>query len=67
MSIVKLSKEMEELIIQVSLNNKISKNEVLKKALALLKISEEQSIKGRSLGIIKENEDGSLSVIGKII
>ena len=60
-----ISPEMEKLINQVSKDNNISREHTFNRALALLKISEEQKKKGNMLGIIKE-ENGSLKVVGKI-
>lgn len=60
-----ISPEMEKLINKVSRDNNISREHVFKRALALLKISEEQKKKGNMLGIIKEI-NGDLEVVGKI-
>lgn len=60
-----ISPEMEKLINQVSKDNNISREHTFNRALALLKISEEQKKKGNMLGIIKEI-NGGLEVIGKI-
>lgn len=60
-----ISPEMEKLINQVSKDNNISREHTFNRALALLKISEEQKKKGNMLGIIKEI-NGSLEVVGKI-
>ncbi|EPP7233569.1 hypothetical protein ACTOJ1_000474 [Shigella flexneri] len=62
---VMISPEMEKLINQVSKNNNISREHAFKRALALLKISEEQKKKGNMLGIIKEI-NGDLEIVGKI-
>lgn len=60
-----ISPEMEKLINQVSKDNNISREHTFNRALALLKISEEQKKKGNMLGIIKEI-NGDLEVVGKI-
>lgn len=60
-----ISPEMEKLINKVSKDNNISREHVFKRALAFLKISEEQKKKGNMLGIIKEI-NGDLEVVGKI-
>ncbi len=60
-----ISPEMEKLINQVSKDNNISREHTFNRALALLKISEEQKKKGNMLGIIKEI-NGGLEVVGKI-
>ena len=60
-----ISPEMEKLINQVSKDNNISREHTFNRALALLKISEEQKKKGKMLGIIKEI-NGGLEVVGKI-
>lgn len=60
-----ISPEMKKLINQVSKDNNISREHTFNRALALLKISEEQKKKGNMLGIIKEI-NGGLEVVGKI-
>ncbi len=60
-----ISPEMEKLINQVSKDNNISREHTFNRALALLKISEEQKKKGNMLGIIKEI-NGGLEVVGQI-
>lgn len=60
-----ISPEMEKLINQVSKDNNISREHTFNRALALLKISEEQKKKGNMLGVIKEI-NGGLEVVGKI-
>ncbi|MGB3252266.1 ribbon-helix-helix protein, CopG family [Buttiauxella gaviniae] len=65
---VNLSPEMEALIDETSKREGISKAEVIRKAFALLKISETEKTKGRAIGIIKEDEHShEMRVIGKII
>lgn len=63
---VTISPEMDELIEKVSRTHNISKANAIRRAFALLQISEEQLAKGRELGIIKEDSDG-LKAVGKII
>lgn len=65
---VNLSPEMEALIEETSKREGISKAEVIRKAFALLKISETEKSKGRAIGIIKEDEHNhEMKVVGKII
>ncbi|EPT6931467.1 hypothetical protein ACVRUG_000998 [Cronobacter malonaticus] len=63
---VTISPEMDELIDRVSRTHRISKASAVRRAFALLQISEEQMEKGRELGIIKEEGD-ELKAVGKII
>ena len=64
---VTLSPEMETLIEQVAEKHKITKANAVRRAFALLQIAEEQTHKGRELGIIKEERDGQLKAVGKIV
>ena len=64
---VNLSPEMEALINETSKRDGIPKAEVIIKAFALLKISENEKMKGRTLGVISEDDNHEIKVIGKII
>ena len=64
---VNLSPEMEALINETSKRDGIPKAEVIRKAFALLKISENEKMKGRTLGVISEDDNHEMKVIGKII
>ena len=65
---VNLSPEMEALIEETSRSDGITKAEVIRKAFALLQLSETEKKKGRSLGVIVEDpEKHELRVVGKII
>lgn len=65
---VNLSPEMEKLIEATSQRENISKTEVIRKAFALLQISEQEKEKGRSIGIISEDKvSHEMKVVGKII
>lgn len=65
---VNLSPEMEKLIEATSQRENISKAEVIRKAFALLQISEQEKEKGRSIGIISEDKvSHEMKVVGKII
>ena len=65
---VNLSPEMESLIEETSRREGITKAEVIRKAFALLKISETEKKKGRSIGIIDEDKvNHEMRVVGKIV
>jgi len=68
---VNLSPEMEKLIEETALNEKISKGDVIRRAFALLKVSEVEKKNGRFLAVAQEDkQDGNkthIEVIGKII
>lgn len=65
---VNLSPEMEKLIEATSKKEGISKSEVIRKAFALLQISEAEKSKGRAIGIIAEDSiSHEMKVVGKII
>lgn len=65
---VNLSPEMEKLIEATSRKEGISKSEVIRRAFALLQISEAEKIKGRAIGIIAEDSvSHEMKVVGKII
>lgn len=65
---VNLSPEMESLIEQTAKRDGITKAEVIRKAFALLQVSENEKKKGNSLGIISEDRaNHEMRVVGKII
>ena len=64
---VNLSPEMEALLDSISQKDGIPKAEVVRKAFALLQISETEKRKGRELGIIKEDSQHEMRVVGKIV
>jgi len=65
---VNLSPEMESLIEETSRREGITKAEVIRKAFALLQISETEKSKGRSIGIISEDKGShEMRVVGKIV
>lgn len=65
---VNLSPEMEALIEETAKAENISKSEVIRKAFALLQISETEKKKGRSIGIISEDSKShEMKVVGKIV
>lgn len=65
---VNLSPEMESLIEETSRREGITKSEVIRKAFALLQISETEKKKGRSIGIISEDKSShEMKVVGKIV
>ena len=64
---VNLSPDMESLIDETSKKDGITKAELIRKAFALLQISENEKKKGRSLGVITEDQNHDMRVIGKII
>ncbi|ENZ0175284.1 MULTISPECIES: ribbon-helix-helix protein, CopG family [Morganellaceae] len=65
---VNLSPEMEKLIDETAKKEGISKADVVRKAFALLQVSESEKKKGRSLGIISDEHNGNeMRVVGKII
>lgn len=64
---VNLSPEMESLIEETSKREGITKAEVIRKAFALLQISESEKKKGRAIGVISEDSNHEMRVVGKII
>lgn len=64
---VNLSPEMELLIEETSKREGITKAEVIRKAFALLQISESEKKRGRSIGVISEDSNHEMKVVGKII
>lgn len=64
---VNLSPEMEKLIEEKSKRDGITKAEVVRRAFALLQVSESEKEKGRSIGIISEGANHEMKVVGKII
>lgn len=64
---VNLSPEMEALIEETAKKDGISKGEVIRKAFALLKISESEKKKGNALGVIAEDSHKEMKVVGRIV
>lgn len=64
---VNLSPEMELLIEETSKREGITKAEVIRKAFALLQIAESEKKRGRSIGVISEDSNHEMKVVGKII
>ena len=68
---VNLSPEMEKLIEETAEKENISKGDVIRRAFALLKVSETEKKNGRFLAVAKEDDDPNsrshIEVIGKII
>ncbi|HHX7630671.1 hypothetical protein VBP92_27120 [Klebsiella variicola] len=63
-----MSKEMEALIEETAKAENISKAEVIRKAFALLQISESEKKKGNSIGIISEDTSNhEMKVVGRIV
>ncbi len=60
---VMLSNEMNDLLTQVARNRGVSKEDALRTALALLDVSEQQRMLGHSLGVVKQDEKGSFTVV----
>jgi Arc/MetJ-type ribon-helix-helix transcriptional regulator len=64
---VNLSPEMERLIEEKAQKDGITKAEVIRRAFALLQVSENEKKKGNSIGIISENEKHEMKVVGRIV
>jgi Arc/MetJ-type ribon-helix-helix transcriptional regulator len=68
---VNLSPEMEKLIEETAQNENISKGDVIRRAFALLKVSETEKKHGRFLAVAQEEKNSGskshIEVIGKII
>jgi predicted transcriptional regulator len=62
-----LSNEIDERLTSIASSNHISKAEVMRKAFALLAIADDEKKKGRSLGIISEDQNHQMQVIAKVI
>lgn len=65
---VNLSPEMEKLIDEISCNEDISKGDVIRRAFALLKVSESEKKKGRFLAVARDSDTSqNMEVVGKIL
>jgi hypothetical protein len=65
---VDLSKEIDARLTEIAKKEGISKAEAMRKAFALLSVAVEESSKGNSLGIVRENpEDHQLQALGKVV
>jgi hypothetical protein len=65
---VDLSKEIDTRLTEIAKKEGISKAEAMRKAFALLSVAVEESSKGNSLGIVRENpEDHQLQALAKVV
>ncbi|MBV4492220.1 ribbon-helix-helix protein, CopG family [Pseudomonas oryzicola] len=64
---VNLSPEMEALVEATARKEKISKNEVIRRAFALFNLAENEKSKGRFLAVAKENEQDEVEIVGRIL
>jgi len=65
---VDLSKEIDARLTEIAQKEGISKAETMRKAFALLSVAVEESSKGNSLGIVRENpEDHELQALGRVV
>jgi hypothetical protein len=65
---VDLSKEIDTRLTEIAQKEGISKAEAMRKAFALLSIAVEESAKGNSLGIVRENpENHGLQALGRVV
>lgn len=65
---VDLSKEIDARLTEIARKEGISKAQAMRKAFALLSIAEQESTKGNSLGIVREDPDShELQAIGRIV
>ena len=63
-----LSKEIDARLTEIAQKEGISKAEAMRKAFALLSVAVDESSKGNSLGIVRENpEDHQLQAIGRVV
>ncbi|WP_233850457.1 hypothetical protein [Paraburkholderia sp. HD33-4] len=45
----------------------VTKTEAMRRILSLVKVSNEEASKGRSLGVIQDQADGKMAVVAKLI
>ncbi len=65
---VDLSKEIDAHLTEIANKKGISKAQAMRKAFALLVVAEQESAKGNSLGIVREDPDGhKLQAIGRVV
>jgi len=65
---VDLSKEIDARLTVIANKEGISKAQAMRKAFALLSVAEQESAKGNSLGIVREDPDShELHAIGRVV
>ncbi len=64
---VNLSPEMEALVEATAKRERISKNEVIRRAFALFNLAETEKGRGRFLAVVKENEKEEDEIVGRIL
>ncbi|MFJ5356494.1 ribbon-helix-helix domain-containing protein [Pectobacterium sp. CHL-2024] len=64
---ITISGDMDKLLDETAKSQGITKSDVIRRAFALLKVSEQEKSKGNSLGIIKEDSEHKMEVVSKII
>jgi len=65
---VDLSKEIDARLTEIANKEGISKAQAMRKAFALLSVAEQESAKGNSLGIVREDPDShELQAIGRVV
>jgi len=66
---IDLSKEIDERLTEIARKEGITKAEAMRKAFALLSVAIEESAKGNSLGIVREDPKNGheLQVLGRVI
>jgi hypothetical protein len=65
---VDLSKEIDARLTEIAQKEGISKAEAMRKAFALLSVAVEETAKGNSLGIVREDpENHKTEVLGRIV
>ncbi len=62
----RISEESMELLIRVSLNRSMTKEQALARAFAYLKIAEDALCNGEELAVVSFNEEGNISKFRKI-
>ncbi|MDE1168447.1 MAG: hypothetical protein PW845_24460 [Pseudomonas sp.] len=64
---LELSDDIDNCLSQIAIRNSITKAEAIKRAFALLAIADNQKQRaGCSLGIIRERDDHTLEIIGRV-
>jgi Ribbon-helix-helix protein, copG family len=64
---IDLSNEIYSRLSEIAKKNNITKGEALRRAFALLTIADNEKAKGRSLGIVLENDNHDLVAVGKVV
>ena len=64
---VELPTDINELVVRIAREQGIAKTEVVRRAFAILQVSEEEKSHGGMLGVVRRTEDGKLEAVARLV